>query len=164
MSDHVDFPGEITVTRESGYDAEGNMTVRVEVRTLISYARTMLDNNNQMDLNSAPGFRLMDLAPDILSMMRLYHEHRSSNPCKCLSHTPFISESFFGKKNYFLVVHSFNLSFADDFNQICQLYHHEDGFILPNIPNSLFKFDDFEYEEQTIEDFYFSVPRLLVYR
>lgn len=85
MSDSVDFPGEITVTRESGYDAEGNMTVRVEVRTLISYARTMLDNNNQLDINSAPGFRLMDLAPDILSMIRLYHDHRSSNPCKYYS-------------------------------------------------------------------------------
>ena len=82
MSEFVDFPGEITVTRESGYDSDGNMTVRVEVRSLISYARTMLDNNNQLDINSAPGFRLMDLAPDILTMVRLYHEHRGSNPCK----------------------------------------------------------------------------------
>ena len=64
----------------------------------------------------------------------------------------------------FLVIHSFNLSFADDFDQICRLYHHEDGFILPQVPNSLFKFDDYAYEETDIEDFYFSVPRLLVYQ
>ena len=85
MSESVEFPGDITITRESGYDSDGNMTIRVEVRTLISYARTMLDNNNLMGLNSAPGFRLHDLGPDVLTMMRLYHEHRSSNPCEYFS-------------------------------------------------------------------------------
>ena len=82
MQDIVEFPADITVIRESGYDSDGNPTVRVEVRALISYSRTLLDNNNRLDINAAPGFRLNDLSPDILTMMQLYHEHRSSNPCK----------------------------------------------------------------------------------
>ena len=82
MRDQTDFPGDVTVTRESGYDCDGDLTTRVEVRTLISYTRTLSDNNNQLAPNVTPGFRLSDLAPDILTMLRLYHEHRSSNPCK----------------------------------------------------------------------------------
>ena len=82
MQDIVEFPSDITVVRESGYDSDGNPTIRVEVRALISYSRTLLDNNNRLDINASPGFRLNDLSPDILTMMQLYHEHRSSNPCK----------------------------------------------------------------------------------
>lgn len=64
----------------------------------------------------------------------------------------------------FLVIHAFNMSFADDFNQIYHLYRHDEGIIISNTPASLFRFDDFEYDQYSIEDFYFSVPRLLVYR
>ena len=86
MQDVVEFPADISVIRENGYNAEGDQTVRVEVRSLISYSRTMLDNNNRSDINAAPGFRLHDLSPDILTMMQLYHDHRSSNPCKFSSY------------------------------------------------------------------------------
>jgi len=82
MQDVVEFPASITVIRETGHDSDGNQTVRIEVRALISYSRTMLDNNNRLEINATPGFRLNDLSPDILTMMQLYHEHRSSNPCK----------------------------------------------------------------------------------
>lgn len=82
MQDIVEFPAEINVIRENGYNSEGDQTIRVEVRSLISYSRTMLDNNNRLDINAAPGLRLHDLSPDILTMMQLYHDHRSSNPCK----------------------------------------------------------------------------------
>ena len=68
--------------RENGYDADGNDTVRVEIRSLISYSRVLVDNNNRFPANSTPGFRLTDLSPDVLSMMQFYHEHRHSNPCK----------------------------------------------------------------------------------
>ena len=84
MQDSVDFPGNQIVTRETGYDADGNSTIRVEIRALLCYARTLVDNNNQLQINAAPGFRLFDLSPDILAMMRLYHEHRHSNPCECV--------------------------------------------------------------------------------
>ena len=82
MIDQVEFPAEQTVIRETGYDADGNQTVRVEVKALISYSRTLLDNNNQLTINSAPGFRNSDFSPDILTVLQMYHEHRHSNPCK----------------------------------------------------------------------------------
>ena len=82
MQDQAFFPGDISIIRESGYDSDGNQTVRVEVRTLIAYTRTLTDNNNQVNIHSAPGFRLADLGPDILTMMSLYQEHRHTNPCK----------------------------------------------------------------------------------
>ena len=52
------------------------------------------------------------------------------------------------------------MSFADDFSQIYHLYRHDEGIIISNTPASLFRFDDFEYDQYSIEDFYFSVPRL----
>ena len=82
MQDAVEFPGGQTVVRETGYDADGNSTIRVEVRALLCYTRTLVDNNNQLPINLAPGFRLSDLSPDVLTMLQLYHEHRHSNPCK----------------------------------------------------------------------------------
>ena len=86
MRDQVDFPADQTVIRETGYDIDGNQVVRVEVRALLSYSRTLVDNNNQLLTRSAaPGFRLEDINPDILTMLRLYHEHRHSNPCKYFS-------------------------------------------------------------------------------
>ena len=82
MQDAVEFPGGQTVVRETGYDVDGNSTIRVEVRALLCYTRTLVDNNNQLPINLAPGFRLSDLSPDVLTMLQLYHEHRHSNPCK----------------------------------------------------------------------------------
>ena len=82
MCDQVEFPADQTVIRETGYDRDGNQVVRVEVRASLSYTRTLLDNNNQVPSGSTPGFRLEDIHPDILTMLRLYHEHRHSNPCK----------------------------------------------------------------------------------
>ena len=85
MRDQTYFPADINVLRENGYDAEGGQTIRVEVRALIAYTRTLTDNNNQLSVNSAPGFRIEDMNPDILTVMRLYHEHRHTNPCKYFS-------------------------------------------------------------------------------
>ena len=82
MQDHVDFPADLTIIRETGYDYDGNQTVRVEVRALLCYSRTLLDNNNQITINSAPGFRASDFSPDVLTVLQMYHEHRHSNPCK----------------------------------------------------------------------------------
>ena len=82
MADQVDILGDIVTIRENGQDVEGNPTVRIEVRALICYTRTLLDNNNQFVFNRAPGFRLEDFGPNILSVLQMYHEHRSSNPCK----------------------------------------------------------------------------------
>ena len=82
MRDQVDFPADQTVIRETGYDSDGNSTIRVEVRTLLSYSRVLLDNNNAFAPSPAPGFRMQDLSPDIITMLNLYHEHRNSNPCK----------------------------------------------------------------------------------
>ena len=82
MTDQVDVPGGIVVLRENGHDIDGNPTVRIEVRALICYTRTLLDNNNQFTFNRAPGFRLADFGPSILSVLQMYHEHRRSNPCK----------------------------------------------------------------------------------
>ena len=84
MCDSVELPGDPTVIRENGYDTDGNATTRVEIRSLVSYSRVLVDNNNRFPSNSTPGFRMTDLAPDLLSMMRFYHEHRRSNPCKFL--------------------------------------------------------------------------------
>ena len=84
MRDQVDFPADLTVIRETGYDTDGNQVVRVEIRALLSYSRTLLDNNNLVPARTTPGFRLEDINPDIWSMLRLYHEHRHSNPCKFL--------------------------------------------------------------------------------
>ena len=56
------------------------------------------------------------------------------------------------------------MSFADDFNQIYYLYQNDEGIIVSKKPGSIYRFDDFEYDQYSIEDFYFSVPRLLIYR
>ena len=82
MTDQVDILGDVVVLRETGQDSDGNPTVRIEVRALISYTRTLLDNHNQLGFDRAPGFRLADFAPSILSVLQTYHEHRNSNPCK----------------------------------------------------------------------------------
>ena len=82
MIDQVEIPGDVVTLRENGYDSEGNLTTRIEVRALISYSRTLVDNNNQMETQMTPGFRLPDLSPDILSVFKMYHEHRQANPCK----------------------------------------------------------------------------------
>lgn len=56
------------------------------------------------------------------------------------------------------------MNFADDFNQLYQVYQQEDGIIVSKNPSSLYRFDDFDFDQFDIEDFYFSVPRLLNYR
>ena len=62
MRDQVEFPADQTVTRETGYDSDSNQVIRVEVRALLSYSRTLVDNNNsQLPARTTPGFRLEDL-------------------------------------------------------------------------------------------------------
>ena len=64
----------------------------------------------------------------------------------------------------FLVVHAVRSAFADDFVQLDRVYSNIDGAIIACKPGSLFHYDDFDFEESTFEDFYFSIPRLVVYR
>ena len=82
MIDQVEIPGDIVTVRENGHDSDGNLTTRIEVRALISYSRTLVDNNNQMETQMTPGFQLPDLSPDILAVFKMYHEHRQANPCE----------------------------------------------------------------------------------
>ena len=82
LNDFVDFPGEIEVIRENGYDADGEMVLRIEVRTLISYTRLLTDNNNVPTHLDTPGFRYRDLSNNVITMMQMYHENRNSSPCK----------------------------------------------------------------------------------
>ena len=53
--------------------------------------------------------------------------------------------------------------FADDFMQLFQVYSNEDGHIVARSPGTLFKLDDFDFDELNLDDFYFSVPRLAHY-
>ena len=55
-------------------------------------------------------------------------------------------------------------AFADDFGQLYQVYQNEDGIIVSSKPSTLYQLDDFDYDERTFDDFYFSVPQLIVYR
>ena len=111
MQDAVELPGDTTVIRENGYNTDGSSVVRVEVRSLICYTRTLVDNNNRFPVNSTPGFRLSDLSPDVLTVMQLYHEHRHANPCKYL-----IFSTFKNSHRVILVVYSVTSYYADDFS------------------------------------------------
>ena len=144
--------------RENGYDADGEMVLRIEVRTLISYTRLLTDNNNIPTHLDTPGFRYRDLSNNVLTMMQMYHENRNSSPCKL-----HLSSSY--NHNRFLVIHAVDASFADDFCRFMTLYRNEGNIILPNIPNTLFKVEsDFDFEQPDANDFYFSVSYMLQYQ
>ena len=91
MSEFTDFPGDIEVIRETGVNADGESVLRIEVRTLISYARLLTDNNNIPTHLDTPGFRYRDLTNNVISMMQLYHENRNSSPCKYISNNNYLS-------------------------------------------------------------------------
>ena len=88
MIETVDLPGEVTVIRENGYDSDGDLVTRIEVRTLVSYTRLLVENNNLPNHLATPGFRHHDLRANILTMMSLYHEHRHSSPCEFIINLP----------------------------------------------------------------------------
>ena len=64
-----------------------------------------------------------------------------------------------------LVIHAFVCGFADDFNQFVDLYHHADGIIMMKQPGPLYRYDDFEVADYSVEnDFYFSINQLINYQ
>ena len=63
----------------------------------------------------------------------------------------------------FSVVYSVTSYYADDFLQLFQIYSNVDGIIAANDPGTLFRYDDFDIDERTLDDFYFSVPFLVNY-